>query len=46
MLVAERSPLRIRVRAAAPSKQAISIDLVALYKALGGGWEDPRRQAE
>jgi len=39
VLVAERS-LYASQSALAQSKQAISIDLVALYKALGGGWED------
>jgi multidrug efflux system outer membrane protein len=38
VLVAERS-LYSSQSALAQSKQAISTDLVALYKALGGGWE-------
>jgi outer membrane protein TolC len=39
VLDAERS-LYGSETALAQSKQSISIDLVALYKALGGGWQD------
>ncbi|HUB66664.1 MAG TPA: efflux transporter outer membrane subunit [Candidatus Methylacidiphilales bacterium] len=42
VLTAERSVYASQA-ALAQSKQAISTDLVALYKALGGGWEDADR---
>jgi NodT family efflux transporter outer membrane factor (OMF) lipoprotein len=40
VLDAERNLYATQV-ALAQSKQSISTDLVALYKALGGGWENP-----
>jgi len=42
VLVAERS-LYSTQSAMAQSKQAISTDLVSLYEALGGGWDDDRK---